>query len=250
MGGDERLHDEHRKRLRGKFVRNGLEGFDEHQVLELLLTFAIPRRDVNPLAHVLMNRFGSLGEVLGADFCELTEVAGVGENTAALLTLIMPTFRYALAHQKERVSLSRTSDSMEYCTSYLRGYKSERFIIVMLDSKLRAISTVTVAVGHVDMINIDMRTVLECVSRSGAMAVLLAHNHPSGDPQPSAADVETTQRILNALSVVGVRVVDHIIVGDSSSYSFFANMQMMQRESENSVTPARIGQGEMSVYSL
>ena len=178
---DENVHAGHRARLRERFLREGLDGFSEHEVLELLLTYAIPYKDVNPLAHALIARFGSLAGVLEADAAELRQVSGIGENAAVLLSL-MPALlgRYQKSAMGERPILSNFAQAQTFCGALFFGAHDERFYIVCLDKSARVIHTEMLHRGTIDEVAVYPRPVVEIALRHHAHAVLLAHNHPGG----------------------------------------------------------------------
>ena len=217
------MHDGHRQRVRARFRQTGLDGFADHEVLELLLFYAIPRRDTNPLAHELIRHFGSLSRVLSASQEELEQVPGLGESAASLLRLTSSLSR--------RIQLQQTSDtvlnSVERCGAYfmelLRNEHRELLYQVCLDSKGKMLSTRCLASGGVSMAALSIRQVVENALLCGASGVVLAHNHPSGIALPSPEDQLTTQRVAIALKTMDIRLVDHIIVADGDFVSLAAS---------------------------
>ena len=207
------MHAGHRDRLKERMFREGLQGFSPHEVLELLLCFAIPQRDVNPLAHALLATFGSLSAVLEADVQALQECPGVGRNAAALLTM-MPQLAgyYARDRFQERPTLGNAGQAGEYCATLFWGMRNEVVYLICLDARNRVIHPALLQNGTIDQSPVYPRDVVEMALRHHAHAVLLAHNHPSGSLLPSAADYAVTRRVIAALQAVDVRVVDHIIV--------------------------------------
>ena len=217
---DENVHAGHRARLRERFLREGLDGFSEHEVLELLLTYAIPQRDVNPLAHALIARFGSLAGVLEADAAELRQVSGIGENAAVLLSL-MPALlgRYQKSAMGERPILSNFAQAQTFCGALFFGAHDERFYIVCLDKSARVIHTEMLHRGTIDEVAVYPRPVVEIALRYHAHAVLLAHNHPGGIGEPSQEDYQATRALVAALRPVGIGVVDHLIFSGAKAHS-------------------------------
>lgn len=220
MTGDPNVHEGHRERIRQRFREQGLLGFAEHEILELLLTFAIARKDVNPLAHELIAQFGSLAGVLEADERELMRVKGIGENAASLLTLMPELFAaYQRSALGERPVVSNLQQARAFCRPLFFGAHEELVYAICLDKNDRVIHPALLRRGTVDEVAIYPREIVELVVRYHAHAVLLTHNHPSGQASPSQADYETTRRISTALSAIGVTLLDHLILTDTDMYS-------------------------------
>ena len=214
------LHDGHRKRLKEQFLNHG-DGFHDHQLLELLLCYAIPQGDVNGLAHRLLDRFGSLAGVLDARPEALTQVPGVGEHTAVLLKLIpVLSGRY----QSDRAGMGTILDSTQAAGQYLRPYFSqgaryEMAYLVCLDGKYKVLGCHKLGEGTVNAAEITPRKVVEIVLAHNATAAILAHNHLSGLALPSNADLMTTQQLCTILQSVGVELLDHLIFTDDDMVS-------------------------------
>jgi len=209
------VHAGHRRRLKERFMRDGLDGFEEHQVLELLLFYAIPQRDTNQIAHDLINRFGSFANVLEAPPEELMEVDYVGENAVTLIKMVTElSRRYAMSCAQRNVQLT----TIEECGAYLlpRFYALQRETVYLLcmDSKCQVISCEKVGEGSVNSAGVSTRTIVEKALKANAVSAILAHNHPGGLAIPSREDIMTTRRVARALDAVSVRLVDHIIVAD------------------------------------
>ena len=214
------LHDGHRKRLKEQFLNHG-DGFHDHQLLELLLCYAIPQGDVNGLAHRLLDRFGSLAGVLDARPEALTQVPGVGEHTAVLLKLL-PVL--AGRYQADRASLGVILDSTQAAGRYLRpffsqGARYEMAYLVCLDGKYKVLGCHKLGEGTVNAAEITPRTVVELALTHNATAAILAHNHLSGLALPSNADLMTTQQLYAILQSVGVELLDHLIFTDDDMVS-------------------------------
>lgn len=218
------IHDGHRMRKRQQFLENGLDGFAEHEVLELLLYYAVPRRDTNELAHLLLKRFGTLDAVFSAPREELMRVDGIGENAALLIQLILPLYR------RIRLSASRGGiilDSMEKAGAFfldrLAGERTEVMLQACLDAKGKLISVQRLSTGDVSFVHADIRTIVENALLCRASAVLLAHNHPSGVALPSEDDNAVTLQVQQVLQSVGVTLFDHIVVADEDYVSLRQN---------------------------
>ena len=209
----EGIHEGHRQRLKERFLAEGLENFSDLHVLELLLFYALPRRDTNPLAHALIKRFGSLRGVLEARPEDLQEIPGLGESAAVLLTL-MPQLllRYLRDRQDWGQILPTTSDCGQFIAPNFFFAKEEQVWLLSLDGKCKVLDLRMVQSGSINAAGISIRRVVETALRAGASSVVLAHNHPSGLAVPSKADETTTRQMWHALDAVGVVLADHIVV--------------------------------------
>jgi len=216
------LHKGHRERLRLRFLKEGLDSFEDHQALELLLFQAIPRLDTNPIAHRLMQRFGSFSAVLEADPKDLASVEGVGENAAVFLSMIPQiTRRYFHDRVKHsRKPLNNSEATAEYLIPLMAGRSEEVFYVICLDSQLRVLYPALISEGTVKDALVHPRHVAEAAVRHKAASVILAHNHPAGSVKPSTHDHKLTRNLVQALGGINVHVVDHIIVAGEQIYSF------------------------------
>jgi|SRR5680860_127832 len=216
------IHDGHRARLRSRFLNDGLDGFEDHQVLELVLFFAIPRADTNAIAHRLMRRFGSLSAVFEADAKDVASVEGMGEKSAAFLTLIPQVTRRYFHDRVSRDSPQLTSSEAvtEYLVPLMAGRPEEVFYVLCLDSHCRVLVPALLAKGTVKEAHVHPRHVVEEALRHRAASVILAHNHPGGTAIPSNADHQLTAVLVQALGAIGIPVLDHIIVAGERTYSF------------------------------
>ncbi len=209
------MHDGHRERLKKLFVLEGLDNFNEIQVLELLLFYAIPRQDTNPLAHRLLDKFGSLSQVLEAPIEELQNVEGIGPNAATLLHLTTAVGRYYMVNRAmhERV-LSTTEKCGDFLVPFFHGRCNETVYMLCLDAKCKLLCCREVSEGSVNSAGVSPRKVVQIALTTNAATVVLAHNHPSGIAVPSAEDVQTTYRVAAALEAVEITLADHIVVAD------------------------------------
>ncbi|GMG84200.1 DNA repair protein RadC [Paralimibaculum aggregatum] len=216
------FHD-HRTRLRQRLLGAGPAGIADYEILELVLFRAIPRRDVKPLAKRLLERFGDVNAVISAPPARLAEVQGVGPAVICELKIVeAAAHRLARARVIGRPALSSWSALMEYCKTTMAHRDTEQFRILFLDRKNVLVADEEQARGTVDHVPVYPREVVKRALELNASAVILVHNHPSGDPTPSQADVEMTRRIEQAARAVGVVVHDHVVVGKAEDASFRA----------------------------
>lgn len=218
------IHDEHRKRMKQKFIDSGMDAFADHEVLELLLYYAIARRDVNPIAHDLINRFGSLSAVFDAPIEELMKVDGIGEHTASLIK-ILPQLsrRYLISRTAADNILDSSKTAGEYVKSYFYSMRKECVYIICLDARNKVITTKCITKGDVSAVPLSPRQVVEFALANQATSIILAHNHPNGFALPSESDYISTRKIEDALKAVEVKLLDHIIVADDDFVSMADN---------------------------
>ncbi len=221
------MHNGHRLRLKSKFSRVGLKGFEDHEVLEFLLTFAIPQKDVNPLAHELINRFGSLNDVLDAPIDELQKVPGIGNHVATLLSLMPQVAQRYLENPAagKRYSMATADQRIAYFVPKFVGVKNECLYAAMLNNNLEVITCEQVTEGSIDAIRLEYRKLIDIAVRHHANSIVLAHNHPS-NPEPSMEDIATTMAVKDALSVCGIHLLDHIVICRDSGVSFSATERL------------------------
>ncbi len=208
------IHDHHRDRLRRRFAA-GSEGFEPHQLLELLLFYSVPRADTNPAAHALLDTFGGLREVLDAPLAELKKVPGIGENSALLIKLIQ---RMAVAYTEpdgqKALILHSSADAGAYLMPKFLGERDEVAYLLCLDAKGKLLGCSEVGRGGACSTELDFRRVVETALSRNAVGVILAHNHPSGVALPSHSDEMTTRNLLRTLRMMQITLMDHIIVSD------------------------------------
>ncbi|MBQ4065212.1 MAG: RadC family protein [Clostridia bacterium] len=198
-------HKDHRNRLKNRFIKEGLMSFDPHQILELLLFYAIPRRDVNPLAHRLLDTFGSLSAVFDATYEDLLRVPGVGENTATLLRMMVPVCRAYLIDRDTRYPHFGDAHQLgSYLVNYFVGETREKLVAAFLNNRAGLISLDVISEGVVNKTDVPLRLITNAALRKEAAAVVLAHNHPDGIPEPSDADVAITHEIATVLGKLGI----------------------------------------------
>lgn len=220
----EHTHEGHRERLRRRMRENGLGSFAPHEALELILTFAIPQRDVNPLAHQLIDRFGSFSQVLDASVEELQRVPGIGERTAVFLSMIGQSAGYYQRDKFAEKPLMLDADMLgSYCRSLFINDNEENLYLISVNIQGRLLNSTLITTGSLDEIVIYTRNVINAALRANAYAVVLTHNHPGGSLYPSGADVATTRDIASALAAIDVPLIDHIIVASGQYVSMAAD---------------------------
>lgn len=214
------IHDGHRQRLKDRFRAQGLDDFTDVQALELLLFYCIPRRDTNPIAHALLDRFGSLHQVLEAPLHELEKVDGVGAQASTLISLTRHLARsYGVSRSNCQNILNTTSKCGQFLKPYFLGKRDETVYLLCLDAKCKVLGCAEVGRGSVNSAGLSVRRIVENALSLNATSVVLAHNHPSGLAIPSNEDVITTRRIAMALNAVGILLADHIIVAEDDFVS-------------------------------
>jgi DNA repair protein RadC len=215
---------DHRKRLRTRFVDGGAQAVPDYELLELILFRALPRQDVKPLARHLIDTFGDFNRVLSASVQDLQNVNGVGAAVAVELKIIeAAAHRLSRAKVMQRHVVSSWDALLDYCHTTMAHRSTEQFRILFLDTKNVVIADEEQAQGTVDHVPVYPREVVKRALQLNASALILVHNHPSGDPTPSQADIQMTRQINTAASALGVTVHDHLIIGKSCELSFRAS---------------------------
>ncbi len=212
---------EHRRRLKARYLQDGLEGFHEYEILELLLCYAIPQGDVKPLAKELLTRFGDLKGVMDAGSEELRGVKGVGPHTALFFPIIKDIgSRYLLQKAREKPQVSCTAELIDFCRTAMGALKDEEFRVCYLDAQNRILAVETLQEGIVNQAVVYPRKVLEKALQWKASAIILVHNHPSGHVRPSEADIRLTRTIQETARTLDILVHDHLIIGENRFFSF------------------------------
>ena len=213
-------HENHRARLRERFLKEGLENFNDINALELILFYCIPRKDTNPIAHDLINHFGNLDNVINAKPQELKKIPGIGDGAITFLSLLKQLERY---RQIQRKDVGKVMTDLDACGKdllpYFSGLQNETVYLLCLDAKSKLLCCRKVGEGSVNSANIPVRRIVEIALDANASSVALAHNHPGGLAVPSVEDIQTTRRIAQALLMVDVILADHIVVADEEFVS-------------------------------
>jgi len=221
-------HHGHRERVKEKYKKSGLEGFHDHEVLEMLLYYCYPRGDTNPIAHKMLKEFGSLHNLFEADIDTLKERLKCSENIAVLLNLIPAlSGRYFRSKWNRKVQINTAKAAGEYAIDLFVGHTVESFYVLSLDSQRRLLNTSVISKGTVDESAVYPREVIKVAIQDKVTSVILTHNHPGGSMRPSRADMEVTRQIVEGLQFIGVSVLDHIVVAGDTYYSFAARGQFV-----------------------
>ena len=213
-------HENHRARVRETFRKAGVEGMPDHNLLELILFYSIPRKDTNEIAHRLIETFGSLNAVFNAPYERLMDVEGIGESSALLISMIPGICRrYIEGNEAKKTTLYDTEDVKKYIASKFYGCKTEVFYMLCLDAVGNLINCCKLGEGTTGSVTLDKRTVLETAFRNNADTVIFAHNHPNGIAAPSREDIRTTDEFNTLFRGVGIKLADHLIVGSDDILS-------------------------------
>lgn len=214
------VHDGHRDRLKSRFAEHGLESFNDINALELLLFYAIPRKDTNVMAHDLVDRFGSLSGVFDASLRELTEVPGIGENTALLIKLVPQMMKKCQLSKVNDIRVFRSSNDLgRFLVPRFMDERDELALLLCLDSRKSLICCRVLNRGVVNAVDITVRRLVELALKNKAASLVLAHNHPEGIALPSRGDEAFTRKAGEALRLMGMELVDHIIVAGDRYFS-------------------------------
>lgn len=213
---------EHRKRLRQRFRDTGFEGFRDYEALELLLSFAVPRRDVKPLAKALIKRFGGFRGVLDARYEELLEVQGMGEHSSTFVLALKDCSTLYLREGTRRkgARISSTGALLDYCNVAMSGLRDEQFRAIFLNARNEVMADEVISEGTVDQAVVYPRKLMERALHHKASAIILVHNHPGGSTSPSEHDRALTARVVKIAGELGIRVHDHLIISRSGYFSF------------------------------
>ena len=230
------IHDGHRQRLRARYLEEGLDGFQPHEVLELLLYHCIPRRNTNDLAHLLLKKFGSFSAVLEADVDELKKVPGIGENAALFVSLLSDTNRYyhTDAERREVKILRNIDECGKYLLPQFISRSKEIVVLLCLDAKCRVLCCKQLGEGGVNSAGVPIRKIVETALNANATSVILAHNHPSGVAIPSGDDISATRMVAGALNAVDVILADHMVFADGDYVSMALSGMYDPRENYTS----------------
>ena len=216
----EEIHAGHRDRLRKRFLMHGIDVFEEHEILELLLFYVIPRKNTNVIAHKLLNEFGSIPGIMEAPFSSLKIVEGIGENVACFIKLILTMVRVYMERketgQGKRPSMENLTDKL---SRKFLGRQEEMIAIILLDAKCKILYEGIVSKGTFNRVELHVRKIVELIVLFDAALILIGHNHPSGVATPSQEDIVTTKKLEYLFRTMNIKLIDHIIVADGDYVS-------------------------------
>lgn len=222
------LHVHHRSRQKQKFVDSGFRNFAEHEILELLLFYAIPQQDTNPTAHRLLNKFKSLKAVFDAPIENLLTIDGIGENSAILIKLIPALLQeYGKSTAGEIDVINNQLDAKRYCANLFVGASTEQFYVICLNPLNKVITCKELSSGSATKVDVKIRSITDFCFKNNCDRILIAHNHPQSDARPSNDDLLMTQRIFNSCVLNEIDVLDHLIISPTDAYSL-AETNLMQ----------------------
>ncbi len=217
-----KVHAEHRKRLQQQTFSSSADSMSEIQLVEYLLTLAIPRIDTNPIAHKLLNEFGSLHAILDADYSDLIKVKGIGPKSAMCLKSLCSIFYYYRESKRKnnKQILGTPNQIIDFFKDYLESKPNEEIYIACLNAKNEVLKVEKIASGDTASLTVSQRQISEVALKINATTVAIGHNHPQGEPFPSLQDIEATKKIIEALNVFNISVSDHVIIGKNENFSF------------------------------
>lgn len=229
MEKEKNLHEGHRNRLKNRFLENGLDKFEPHNILELLLFYSIPRKDTNDIAHELIEKFGSLSAVFDANIEDLVTVNYITENSATLIKLIPAISR---AYVVDKTSHIKRFSNIEYIKEFLlsiyHGEKNENVYALFLSNSFDLLGYEKIHEGSVNSSAVDVRKVLELTFKFNASMFILAHNHPNGSVYPSMEDIETTGQLMNIFAPFNIPIVEHFVVNEIDCYPIIHNTSSLK----------------------
>ena len=209
------LHKDHRFRMRDKYLKNGFDGFPDHEKLEFLLFFAIPRVNTNPIAHLLLKKFGTFAGVLDAPESELLKVDGIGENSVMFLKLLPQVASYYINSSRDKEKrFDKFKDICDFLVSKYIGVTDEQIYLICLDDKNNILYDGVVQTGSVNNVEIDTRRIVEIALSNKTSNVIIAHNHPTGVCKPSFNDIRSTARLESILKELSINLIAHVLVAE------------------------------------
>ena len=222
----ENIHSGHRDRMRARFMENGFDGMSDHEIIEMLLFYAIPRRNTNDIAHELIHRFNGISGVLEAPIDQLKRVEGVGDTAAVLIKMMLPLLNRYSATRNEREVFDSIQKCAEFLISKYVGIVKERISVLCLDANCKIAGYAVVSEGDAGSVSADRRQLVEAILRyPTTVSVVLAHNHPGGMALPSRQDVLSTGELVKALKSLNIILIDHIIITDNDYVSMMSSAE-------------------------
>jgi DNA repair protein RadC len=234
----ENIHKDHRSRLKSQFIEHGIEPLTDVQKLELLLFYAIPQKDTNPIAHELISAFGSLKNVLKADYNQLVKVNGIKENAATLISLVNSMLNYA-ERPEAQSKLSSTSVAKDFVSRFYFNVSVEQFYVICLTKSNEVIKSFMIKSGTADEVDVQIRTITQVALDSKCNKIIISHNHPQGKAEMSDEDFAFTYSIVCSCMLNSIEVVDHIIVGTDKTISL-QEQHVLQKIKERALNTIQI----------
>lgn len=219
MNNNKKPHEGHRQRMWQKYLEHGIGIFEEHELLEILLFILIPRVNTNEISHDLINRFGSLKDVLDASFGDLQKVTGIGKNSAVQLKFIGDISEYVSRKKHEAITFDSSSSIIDFCIDHYKNVPYECVSFFLLDDKLTLIYKEDMEIDKPNETDFDYRKIIKQVVKFECRAVILSHNHPEGSAYASNIDITTTRTLASLLKAIDVKIVDHIVIQGNTGYS-------------------------------
>lgn len=214
---DKNVNKGHRERLKKRFLATGFDGFQPHEILELLLFYSIPLKDTNEIAHNIINEMGSIYNVFNASYEELIKLNGIKEHSAILIKMIPQLSYYYSNNMDKPLVLDNTNSIKEYFKSLYVSEKEEKIRIAVVNDCLELVSCKVIANGTINTVPINVRKIAECAIYNQCSMVIMSHNHPDCQPTPSTSDISCTRQISHTLSEIGIKLIDHVIVGRNNT---------------------------------
>ena len=244
----EHPHVGHRQRLKDKVRKVGLEALSEHEIIELLLTYTIPQKDTNELAHTILNTFGSIANSIDANYNDLLKIKGVGEETALFFKVmanLMCVYKNSKGN-KENVILNSTSKSVEYYRKHYFIGKKEEMKILCLSKKGSVVSVAEINGQDDTSVNFNIKDFVDKINKDNVDSIVVFHTHPNGGVEPSREDIFATQKILNVCVILGIKLSDHIILNETSQFSFKHSGLLNELENNILKTSSTLDYNEIS----
>lgn len=214
----------HRTRLREKYKKTGISAFHDYEIIEILLTYAVPRKDCKQMAKELLNQFKNISGVFNADLEELKKIKGIGDSVGIFFKIIKDINKIYLKEEKlQKNSINSTKELIEFLKSDMAFLKKEIFKAIFLDNSNRFIEEEVLFEGTIDRSHIYPREIVEKILRYNAKSVIFAHNHPSGNLKPSEQDIQITKKMKSILNSLDINLLDHVIVSENGVFSFLEN---------------------------
>lgn len=220
MTKEKQVHANHRERVRNKFLKNGLDSFEDHEALEFLLYYSRPRVNVNPLAHELISHFGSLSAVFNADIASLKQIKGVGENSAILIKLVSKLGEKCKTSAKQTIAILSTEDATKFCKDLFSDFTNEEFYLICLNERQEICGKFLIEKGTKSFIDLQISDIIRKALNSFASKVLITHSHTGDSSYPSDEDIRFTTILYKTLVAINIDLLDHIIVSKNSQTSF------------------------------